>query len=61
MRPASLERLFGIEGGMDSPEYHPGATLTDGASHFIASQGIARVDADADHIPGLNALQVKVF
>ena len=61
MCAAPLERLLRIERGMDSAEHHPGAPLARRASDLVSSQGVAGVDADADDVAGLDALQIEML
>ena len=61
MCPAPLKRLFRIERGMDSPEHDPGAALACRASDLVSSQGVAGVNANADDVAGLDALQIEMF
>ena len=56
-----LERLFLIEGGMDSSKHHKSAAFANCAADCIASQSVARVDANSDDIAFLDSLQIQLL
>jgi hypothetical protein len=59
MRSAELEGLFRIERGVNPAEHDPGAALAHDPPDFISTQGVAGVDADADHVTGLNGQGIE--
>ena len=51
---AALEGFFGKEGGVDAAVDDPGAAVAGDATDFVAAEGVAGVDADADDVAGLD-------
>ena len=51
---AVLERLVGKERRMNAAVHDPRAALARDPADFVAAQRVARVDANADHIPCLD-------
>jgi hypothetical protein len=54
MGVALLEGFFRKEGGVDSTVDDPGSAFAGDASDFVAAEGIAGMDADADDVSGMN-------
>lgn len=57
IRRPVLKRLVRIKGRVDSAEDCPGSTLLRQPADLITAQGIAGVDADANHVTGLNSFE----
>ena len=57
IRRPVLKRLVRIKGRVDSAEDHPGSTLLRQLADLIAAQGILGVDANANHVTGLNSFE----
>ena len=61
MRPAELVRFVGIKGGVNAAIDHRGAGGARRPAHFVATQGVPRVDTDADDVARLNGGEVEKF
>ena len=59
VRAAELVRLLRVERGMNAAEHDPGAALAREPADFVAAQRVSGVDADADHVAGLDPLGVE--
>jgi hypothetical protein len=51
---AAFEGFFGEEGGVDAALDDPGSAFSGDAADFVAAEGVAGVDADADDVAGLD-------
>jgi hypothetical protein len=58
---AALEGFFGEEGGVDAAVDDPGSALAGDAAYFVAAEGVAGVDADADDVAGLDGFGDDLF
>ena len=58
---AALKGFFGVEGGVDAAVDDPGSALAGDAADFVAAQGVAGVDADADNVAGLDGFGGDLF
>ncbi len=54
-----LVRFFGIQRRVDATEHHVGAALAHFAADLVAAQRVARVNADADDVPGADGRQIE--
>ena len=61
MRVPQFQRLLRIKRRMNAAEHDVSAALAREASHGVAAQRIAGVDADADDVAGRNALGNQTF
>ena len=59
VRAPEIVRLVWEERCVNPAEYDLGPALTRGAPDLVATQRIARVDADADHVARLHLLRVE--
>ena len=58
--PAQLVRLLGIKRGVNSAENYVGAPLARNLSNLVSPQGVGRMNADPDGVPGLNAFRIHL-
>ena len=61
MRAATFERFLRIERWVDSAENNDGAQFIQLTPEGIATQGVTRVDSDADHIAGLYTRRIELL
>ena len=61
VRLALLQGLFGIQRGVNAAIDDPGAALARHLADLVAAQSVAGVDADADDVPGLNAVGIDLL
>jgi hypothetical protein len=54
MRVAEFEWFFGKESGVNTPVDHSRTAFMCNATHFVAAQGIAGVDTDANDVTWLD-------
>ena len=59
MRRAVLGDFIRKQGGVDAAEYHPGASLSQRPPDLITAQGVARVNADADDVSGVDGAHIE--
>jgi hypothetical protein len=58
---SAFEGFFGEEGGVDAAVDDPGSALAGDAADFVAAEGVAGVDADADDVAGLDGFGDDLF
>jgi hypothetical protein len=58
---AVLECLFGEKCGVDSTVDDPGSAFAGDAADFVAAEGVAGVNADADDVADLNGFGDDLF
>jgi hypothetical protein len=58
---ASFEGFFGKEGGVDAAVDDPGSAFAGDATDFVAAEGVAGVNADADDVVGLDGFGEDLF
>ena len=61
MRFAALQGLFREKCGVNAAIYHPCAARSGHTAYLIAAKCIARMDADAYDVAGLNALRIDLL
>src|SRR4051812_47173427 len=57
---AKLMRFLREESRMDAAEDDARPALTGQVSYFVAAQGVAGMDSDADHIAGLDGFRIEL-
>jgi hypothetical protein len=61
VRLAAFEGFFREEGGVDAAVDDPGSAFAGDAADFVAAEGVAGVDADANDVAGLDRFGEDLF